>query len=442
MRATTAVLITLSALVFVTSGCEFLDPARPTIQPDTEVFGNVLDIEEMPDEPGVWTVRLRIAPPRALDMAESEQGRDGPDAEKGLTAEIRVDAETVVLQGGAPARLEDFNPGTEVVGIPAPGTTRMIGEKMVLHNAEFFSDFETYRRWRLPGLVTETEARIDDIAVINTSGTEHAAAPLNGGRTLFFSARLRRAVDGEPAGAVRRGLESTDGGEFLPERSFRTELGEAGWSAPEPIVFPGLEDALQISVSWVDPEEKLCLVTVRADATEMPWAGRSQRQHRGKAWGPVEALENLGEGDAFDPIFLAGSRTKVLFVTTRQGANQTDLFLFNPSEEADAMALEPRINTIGSEWGPRVGPDNELFFSRGDRQLLFMGGMVQPVYLDWPHRILFSEAAPTDDGRWVFLTMTQLKPGEPDLDLWVSERLEDGTLGFPVPVDGWRPDAD
>ncbi|MEN8163490.1 MAG: hypothetical protein ABFS37_05130 [Acidobacteriota bacterium] len=439
MRATTLVLITLSALVLVTSGCELLNPARPTIQPDTEVFGNVLDVEEMPDEPGVWTVRLRVAPPRALDRAESDQGREGPDAEKGLTAEIRIDADSVVLRDGLPALLEDINPGAEVVSIPAPGTTRMIGEKTVLHNAEFFSDFESYRRWRLPGLQSEVVPVIDDASVINTSGSEHSTVPLNGGRTMYFSGRLRRAAKGETTGAIRQGLQMPEGHKYVPERSFRTELGEGGWSAPEMVVFPDLEDAVQVSVSWVDPSETVCLVTVRSDAGERPWAGRSQRQDRGKTWGPVEALESLGEGDSFDPVYLAGSRTKVLFVTTRQGANQSDLFLLNPSESDEAMALEPRINTIGSEWGPRVGPDNELFFARGDRQLLFMGGMVQPVYLDWPHRVLFSEAAPTDDGRWVFLTITQLEAGEPNLDIWVSERREDGTLGFPVPVDGWRP---
>lgn len=441
MRTTTLVLITLAALVLVTTGCEFLDPARPTIQPDTEVFGNVLDVEEMPDEPGVWTVRLRVAPPRALERAESDQGREGPDAEKGLTAEVRVDADTVVFRAGMPARLGDINPGTEIVSIPAPGTTRMIGEKTVLHNAEFLSDFESYRRWRLPGLQSEDVPIVDDASVINSSGTEHATVPLNGGRTVYFSGRLRRSTGGNTTGAVRQGLTPIEGHDYMPERSFRSELSEGGWSAPELVAFPDLEDAVQVTVSWVDPSETVCLVTIRSKQDERPWAGRSERQRRDSAWGPVEAIQGLGEGDSFDPVYLAGSRTKVLVVTTRQGANQTDLFLLNPDEGAEAMALEPRINTIGSEWGPRVGPDNELFFGRGDRQLLFMGGMVQPVYLDFPHRVLFSEAAPTDDGKWVFLTMTQLLAGEPGLDIWVSERREDGTLGFPVPIDAWRPDA-
>jgi hypothetical protein len=440
MRVTT-VLITVMAVVLMISGCEFLNPARPTIQPDTEVFGNVLDIEEVPDEPGVWTVQLRVGPPRALGEAEAEQGREGLDAEKGLTAEIRIDGDSVVLKGGVPARLEDFSPGTEVVSIPAAGTTRMVGDKNVLHNAEFFCDFGTYRRWRLPGLLKDTELVADDDGAINSSGIEHASVPLNGGRVLYFSARLRHSVGENPAGIMRSGLESTEASAALPERSFRTELGDAGWSVPEPVVFPGLEEASEVRVSWVDPEETLCLVTVRANEGEPSWAGRSQRPKSSAPWGKVEPLEGVGDGDSFDPIYLAGSRTKVLFVTGRQGAGQTDLFLLMPGDNDEAMALEPRINTIGSEWGPRVGADNELFFCRADRQLLFMGGMVQPVFIDWPHRILFSEAAPTDDGRWVFVTLVQLEPGEPNLDIGVSERREDGTLGLPVPVDEWRPEV-
>ena len=440
MRFSTVILIVLSVLALTTTGCDLLDPARPTIQPDTEVFGNILDIEEMPDEPGVWSVRLRVGPPRALDKAESEQGRTGPDSEKGLVAEVRIDGDTIVLSNGSPARIEDFAPGTEVVGLPAPGTTRMIGEKTILINADFFSDFETYRRWRLPRLKGAEEAFVETTETITGSGIEHAAVPLDGGRVLYFSSRLRRAGDGRLVGAVRQGLEAPENAGIIPERSFRTELTPDGWSAPQPVVFPDLETAAEVRVSWIDPEETLALLTVRRNADEAPWAGRSERKNLRAPWGPVEPIENLGEGDSFDPIFLAGSRTKILFVTTRQGANQTDLFLLNPAEADTAMALEPRINTIGSEWGPRVGHDNELFFCRADRQLLFQGGMVQPVSLDWPHRVLFTEAAPTDDGRWVFLTMTRLVSGEPDLDLQVSERREDGTLGFPVPIDGWRPD--
>lgn len=441
MRLTTVVLMTGLTLVLLTTGCDFLDPARPTIQPDTEVFGNILDVEEMPDEPGVWTVRLRVGPPRALNKAESDQGREGPESDKGLIAEIRVDGETVVLQDGTPAILDDFSPGTEVVGIPSPGTTRMIGEKTVLHNAEFFSDFETYRRWRLPGLNAEIDLQVVDDGGINSLGTEHGAVPLNGGQTLYFSASLRQSGSGELQGIVRPGLAANTNEQFLPERSFRTELSENGWSDPELVEFPDLAEAPEVRISWIDPAEEVCLVTVRSEAGGMPWAGRSERNNQDSVWGPIVPLEGLGEGDSYDPIYLAGSRSMVVFVTTRQGANQSDLFLLNPKESAQAGALEPRINTVGSEWGPRVGPDNELFFSRGDRQLLFMGGIVQPVYLDWPHRILFSEAAPTEDGRWVFLTVMQLKPGEPDRDLWVSERREDGSLGFPVPVDEWRPET-
>ena len=45
------------ASVLVVSGCEVVDPARPTAQPDAEVFGNLLDVEKSPDDPETWIVR-------------------------------------------------------------------------------------------------------------------------------------------------------------------------------------------------------------------------------------------------------------------------------------------------------------------------------------------------------------------------------------------------
>ncbi len=425
------------------SGCDLLDPARPTVQPDMEIFGNLLDSELIPDEPGVATVRVKVTPPRALRAAEDAEGRPTPAAEQGLLAEIRVDSDTVVLLAGQPATLEDFAPGTEVVGIPSPGTTRMVGEDEILLNAQLLIDFETYRRWRLPRLPGTPSPIVEDTKIVNTDGIEHAAVPLAGGRVLYFSGRLRRgeAKIATWVGADRMGLAPIEDGGVAPERTFRTERTDGTWTEPELVVFPGLEKHHMVRVSWVDPEETRCLVTVNQGQGAASWVGRSDRGSAKDPWGPVVAVENLGEGDAFDAVFLAGSGTKIVFVSSRQGANQTDLFLLNPSEQEQALPLEPRINTIGSEWGPRVGPDNELCFTRGDRQLMFFGGMVQPVYLGLPHRVLFSEMAPTDDGRWVFLTVTKLRPSDADLDIWVAPRLEDGTIGVPVPVDDWQPDA-
>jgi hypothetical protein len=438
-RAQTALCV--AACVLAGVGCDLLDPARPTVQPDMEIFGNLLDSEAVADEPGVATVRVRIAPPRVLRDAEGAEGRPTPAAEEGLTAKLRVDFDTVVLLGGMPADLGDIASGTEVVGIPSPGTTRMVGEDEILLNAQMLMDFETYRRWRLPRLQAVPAAAVDSVELVNTDGVEHAAVPVAGGRVLYFSARLRRG-DVDPAtwvGAGRQGLVATADGKATTERSYRTVLGEDGWSEPELVVFPGLEDPQLVRVSWVNGDETRCLVTVGQGPDASPWVGVSERPSAAAGWGEVAAVEHLGTGDAFDAVYLAGSKTKIVFVSSRQGANQTDLFLLNPAEQAEALPLEPRINTIGSEWGPRVGPDNELYFTRGDRQLMFAGGMVQPVYLGLPHRVLFVEMAPTDDGRWVFLTYTRLRPNDSDLDIWVAPRLEDGTLGAPVPVDGWRP---
>ncbi len=436
---------TLAVIVCLVSvsGCDFLDPARPTVQPDMEIFGYLLDVQLVPDEPGVATVNLRVGPPRALRAAEDAEGRPTPATDQGVMAELRVDSDTVVLFGGEPATLEDFAPGTEVVGIPSPGTTRMVGENQILINAQMLIDFETYRRWRLPLLPGEPSLVVDDVNLINTDGVEHAAVPLAGGRVLYFSARLRGG-DSEPptwVGALRPGLSLSEEGAAAPERTFRAELTDDGWSEPEFVFFPDLEGHLMVRVSWVNPEETRCLVTVNEGPGTTAWVGLSERPSQDDRWGSIQVVNNFGEGDAFDAVFLAGSSTKIVFVTSRQGANQTDLFLLNPAEQSEALALEPRINTIGSEWGPRVGPDNELFFTRGDRQLVFFGGMVQSVFLGLPHRVLFSEMAPTDDGRWVFLTVTKLRPNDADLDIWVAPRLEDGAIGVPVPVADWRPDA-
>ena len=43
--------VILTAAVVCVSGCDFLDPVRPTAQPDTEVFGNLVDVSPNDDDP-------------------------------------------------------------------------------------------------------------------------------------------------------------------------------------------------------------------------------------------------------------------------------------------------------------------------------------------------------------------------------------------------------
>ena len=103
------------------------------------------------------------------------------------------------------------------------------------------------------------------------------------------------------------------------------------------------------------------------------------------------------------------------------------------------MPLEPPIFTIGSEWSPRTGSQGELFFCREDRQLIFKTGQVRALRLPGPHRILFTQAAPTSDGRWIFFCMPKFRPLELEQNIWVARIGDDFAIGEPVPVDDWRP---
>ena len=94
---------------------------------------------------------------------------------------------------------------------------------------------------------------------------------------------------------------------------------------------------------------------------------------------------------------------------------------------------------MGSEWSPRTGPRGELFFCREDRQLIFSGGQVRPLRLPGPHRIPFTQATLTSDGRWLFFCMPKYRPLDSDQDIYVAAVGEDLSIGEPIPVDDWRP---
>jgi hypothetical protein len=219
------------------------------------------------------------------------------------------------------------------------------------------------------------------------------------------------------------------------ERSFRTELGPDGWSAPALVELEGTESAEQVQVTWVSGDERRCLVTL-AEAGGEPWVGVAERDSEGGSWGPVEPLAATDGGDAYDAVVMAASPQRTVFATTRDGSS--DLYLFDPAA-GPAQPLQPTINTGGMEWCPRIGPANELYFMRGDRQLRFQGGRVHEVRLPGPHRTVIIEAAPTADGAWLFLVTPRLRPVELDLDIHVAKVADDGSLGDPIPVDDWRP---
>jgi len=435
-RLTNTVIVV--ALLVLSSGCDLVDPARPTPQPDTEVFGNLIGVEQKPDAPGVWTASVRVGIPRALRRAATDDGEVAPELEEGIAAEITVSHDTVVLVNDRPAAVGDLNPGTEVVAIPVPGTTVMIGSNSLVLQSAFLMDFETYRMWRLPRLAGASDpAPVNDPLRINSAGVEAAPVPVAGGEVLYFSARLRppAMIDGEWSGAIRDGLAAPAEGEGQTERSFRAELGAEGWSRPELVVLPGIDEALVVRVTWVSEAEDRCLVTV-IDAGKSPWIGMSTRSGGG-GWSAVEPMANLGD-DAADGVFLGGSTTRMTFVTARAGGRQTDLYMHDSEVEDAPLPLEPKINTLGSEWGPRVGFENELFFVRGDRQMVLMGGSLSGVRLPGPHRAMLNQVAPTADGRWLFFCLPKLRSMELDQDIYVARWNEDKSMGEAVPVDEWR----
>lgn len=440
-RRTTFRALVTAAAVLAIAACGMVDPNRPAPQPDTNVFGNLVEVSQNPQRAGVFTVQVQIGMPRELTQPEQKHQRPTPALEGRITAEVSVTPDSVVLVHGRSGLLDQLAPGSEVVAIPVAGTTRMIGSSEVLLDAALIMDFDTYHRWQLPALgETAAEPPADDPARINSTGIEHVPVPVDGGRVLYFTARLRRAWDPKlpPFGARRPGLEepSKDGGSR--ELSYRTQLGKTGWSAPVPVSFPNLGQAREVRVTWVSEDERACLVTVRKGG-DPPWVGRSERASKRAGWGKVEKIVELGQKQSRGAVYLAGSSTKIAFARPPTAKAALDLYLFDPGNGADPMPLDPRINTPAMEWTPRVGPANQLLFCRGDRQLIYSHGVVDALRLPGAFRRVLTEANPTRDGKWMFLCQPHYTPIELDQDIFVAPWKPDGSLGEPVAVDTWRP---
>lgn len=129
----------------------------------------------------------------------------------------------------------------------------------------------------------------------------------------------------------------------------------------------------------------------------------------------------------------------MVYVVQRLAGAPTDLWLFDPAVENSPMPLQPEVNTPASETSPRVGPANELFFTRGDRQFVLAAGTLWQLVAPGPHRTVITDAAPTGDGTWVFACIPNFRPIELDQDIYVAPWLGDGRIGAPIAVDDWRP---
>ncbi len=162
--------IVVAICLVVVGGCDFLDPARPTAQPDADVFGNLIEVTRNPDAPDLWTAVIRVGPPRALRAADEETGKPTPAVEKGLMVTVTVGPDTIVIANDGSASLEDIPSGTEVVVLPVPGTTQIHGSTELWVDADMLMDFATYSLWQLPKLVASDVTFPDDPLLINSSG--------------------------------------------------------------------------------------------------------------------------------------------------------------------------------------------------------------------------------------------------------------------------------
>jgi hypothetical protein len=426
------------ALVFglLAGGCELLDPNRPVSQPDTNVFGILLDVVPDDETEGGWVAKVKVGVPRAI--AESEE-HEVPEMEQSLVADILVGRDSVVIVKDVDVAIDDIAPGTEVVAIPVAGTTRMVGDSQLITEASMFLDFSTYARWQAPKLVKERVEPADPDR-INSPGVECGPVPLSGGKILYFAAHYREPAEADDGwiGAQREGLPRVDETDVARERTYRTELTKDGWTPPALVRFPGLEDVAMVSVTWMNGDETDCLVTV-IESDGSSWIGSASRPSARAAWGAVERLKQLGE-NVSDGVQDPKREHHILFVAHDPGGGQSDIFLYESETGNAPLPLQPQINTIANEFSPRVGPRDMLFFQRDDRQLVLFENAVREVRFPWPHRVLFGNAAPTADGKWLFFCVSKLRPLEPDVDLYVARLNDDLSLGAAVPVDEWRPE--
>lgn len=434
--------LSLVLLALSTLGCALQDATTPVPQADTPVFGRVAAIRPVPDEAGVFEVDIRTGLPETLRAIMQSEGRTIPELEKDLISRVRVTSETVCIADLEPVDLDAFRTGQEVAVRPVPGTSAMVGTRLLLTTAAELYVFSSYQVRYLARSLPELPASVfepADPALINSAGLERSPVPVAGGRVLYFASGLLPAVTagGEPRGAVREGMRGEDGeleawavGGYRP---YRTELGDDGWGAPQFVELSDLAPEDSARITWVNADETACLVTVeRADAPSRLLAAR--RDNARQPWGALEPVERAtGESVADGQRF--GSNDAAL-VWTVNDANGSDLWL--ALAKGDGQPLEPRINTLGAEWAPRVGPGTTLYFCRGERQLLFGGGVVQEVRLAGQQRHPILEAAPTADGSRLFVQTLRFTPGANDGNIAVATRTENGWSDA-EPIDGWRP---
>lgn len=429
-------------LVVALAGCPKDVTKTPVPQDDVLVVGRLLAATESPQEPGVVTLEIRLAMPESIKPVMRKEGRPIVESEEEMVAKVRVDRSSVCVVEGAPGDVSRLRVGHEVVVVPVSGSCAMVGTKTLLADAAEVYDFASYQvRFltksleQIPSWVSERQ----DPGKVNSSGKEFSPVPLASGKVLYFSAGLLPPVrEGEPPrGALRPGM--VQNGKLLPWaqngglRPYRTQYANGAWAPPQEVVFPGLSDEASLRVTWVSEDETALLAELRLPGKE-PQLVQSTGQGKGK-WGPLEPVPDAagkaaGDGQRFGKQLGA-------MVWTVYEFGSSDLWL--KFQNQAGQPVEPRINTLGAEWAPRLGPNTTLYFCRGDRQLLFAKLTVSEVRLPGAQRLPLVEAAPTADGSLLFYRLPRYTPVELDWDIFVS-RKEGESWGPPIPVDMFRPD--
>jgi len=428
------------------AGCGVQDVTTPVPQPDTIVFGRLVTVREVEGEARqggqVWDVEIKGGLPESLQAVMRRDGRPIPSLEADLVVRARVTPDTVCVANLRTADLEAFKAGQEVAVVPRPGSSAMIGTKLLTLEAAELYQFRSYQARFLPRALDEMPAEFSgrtDATRVNSSGLERTPIPVAGGTVLYFAAGLLPPIteNAAPRGAVRAGMASESG--LAPWavggwRPYRSQWTGNRWSAPEPVLLPGLSDDASAAVTWVNEDETALLVEVRRpDAPVALMASR--RSSPREPWGALVKVEratgeSVGDGQAF-------AADDGALVWTSYAFGSSDLWLALPGQEG--APLEPRINTLGPEWAPRVGPNTSLFFCRAERQLRFGGGVVREVRLPGAQRRPLLEAAPTRGGEALFLRFPAFyAPAELDWDVAVAPKDGEG-WGEPVPLDEWRP---
>lgn len=430
----------------VAAGCGVQEVTAPVPQPDTIVFGRVAMVREVEGEAGqrgqAWEVEIKGGLPESLQAVMRRDGRPIPVLEADLVVKARVTPDTVCVAEARNADLEAFKAGQEVAVVPRPGSSAMVGAKLLTLDAAELYQFRSYQARFLPRALDETPAELTgraDAAKVNSSGLERTPIPLAGGKVLYFAAGLLPPIKEEaaPRGAVRAGMAGEAG--LAPWavggwRPYRSEWTGSAWSAPQAVLLPGLSEDASAAVTWVNDGETSLLVEVRREGEPIALLA-SRRGSPREPWGALEKVEraageSIGDGQAF-------AADDGALVWTSHAFGSSDLWLAMPGQPG--AALEPRINTLGPEWAPRVGPNTTLFFCRAERQLVFTGGVVREVRLPGAQRRPLLEAAPTRTGDALFLRYPAFyAPAELDWDVAVAPRDGEG-WGVAVPADEWRP---